>query len=538
VRDGNGFASKGSPVRWPRAAPAVLFLFFLALYAGSLSRPLRGDSIWYAHDILMPGAEYFHPHHLLYNPVMRMLYLPVAPMLAGPEATLAWFRWVNILLGALVPPAFYLAAVRWGAARAWALGIGLALGLFGASFTFSSQIEMYSLTMTFLCVAMLGLALPDGSPASRILAVGGYAGAMLFHQTALFFGIVTLAAQTASWRRHGGSLLARVAVFLVLPLCLVGAVYAAVALSLGAVQPAAFWKWLTTHVQTGHWGKGDLTAATWQPALRNLYKAVLVNQPGSWNWPAVVCIALALCYAALLLDGRTAARRAPLVSLACLVWMLGFAGFNTWWDATGAEFWGMTLLPACFLLALAAPAPAQETSPRRRAPSLMVAGACLAIALGLLTLSDVALIRATPKPDEESLSAQALRRVAHDGDLVITADTGVSTHSRVYLQNPRVRVLAIDVNPARAAAKAAAESGDFTAALLDWMVTEARSAEKRKKHLWVDRKLLEGRVTTTRLLHDLDRERFVQGLKSRFTARPVPETGVPDIYELRAHPPL
>src|SRR5262245_37477717 len=107
----------------------VLFAAFLVIYAVSISNHLTGDSIWYAHDILMPGDQFFHPHHLLYNPMMRLALSPFVPVLPSPEAKLVLLQWFNILLSAMVPAIFSLVATRGGVSTGHAAVFGAMLGL-------------------------------------------------------------------------------------------------------------------------------------------------------------------------------------------------------------------------------------------------------------------------------------------------------------------------------------------------------------------------------------------------------------------------
>lgn len=527
--EGADLTLHSSPVRSYFAAPAILFVVFVLAYAGSIQRPLRGDSVWYAHEILMPRAELFHPHHLLYNPLMRTLWLPFSTVARGAEGSLLYLRGVNTIISALVPALFCLAAMRWGAGVLWAFGIALAFGLFGTSFTLSSQIEVYSSTILFLCLTMLGLALHARSFLGRSLVVGGYTAAMLFHQTALLFGSVIVMSEAASRRRDGGSLPARLGVCLGLPLLLVGLVYVGVAWHLGIGGPAEFWKWLTTQVQTGYWGKGDLSAGTFQTAKRTFYKALLVSSPHTIGWETAVCFGLVLCFLILMSRGRESLRH-PMVAAGLSIWMVALAAFSAWWDAAGAEFWGMVFLPGCFVLSLATPAFASADAPSRRLP-LLLAGACLVMSVVLLELADLAIPLIRADPDERVLAAKALTRVAHDGDLVLAADTGGSTYYRLYLQNPRITVLSISVKPAHEATSAM--EGTFTSTLLDWVERRTRSVAAQGAHCWVDRLLLEGRLATARLMRDLDVQEFTTGLRVRFEAVPVSDRDPALIYELR-----
>ena len=102
VKKSNDISSRGRTHRGPRGALATGLVSAGAAIVYSLlfSTHLTEDSLWYARDILTPGRLYLHPHHLLYNPMMRALLSPVASLIREPEARLTYLQAWNVVFGA------------------------------------------------------------------------------------------------------------------------------------------------------------------------------------------------------------------------------------------------------------------------------------------------------------------------------------------------------------------------------------------------------------------------------------------------------
>ena len=511
------------PSRVPAlAAPLLAFAFLCAAYALSISNHLTEDSLWYAHDVLRPTELYFHPHHLLYDPLMRMVELPVDGLLAGPDAELLFLQWVNIVLGAASMSVFCLALMRLGTRALHALAITLLLGLCAFSYSYSSQIEVYSLTVLFLGVSLIGLARGPATPAGSLLAGAGYACALFFHQTAIFFGLAIVTCGILAAPRGLASASRTLARCLLAPLAIVGLVYVAAGVSLGHRDPVSFWRWLTLHVQWGHWGHGTLSAETLGLAVRRLAQAVLAPGPGLLDLPWLILLAALGAYVAAGFGerGRSAARHPSLLA-GCLVWMTALAVFTTWWDARGAEFWGMFLMPVCVVLALLSPADSEPPPSGGRQRALRVAAACgLALMLIVVAATDVVLHRRNLSDNDLRQAARALGDAAVDGDLILAAGTDAATYDRIYVGDRRVEILAINVKPAREAA-GSASGGTFTQRLLERIVERARAVETAGGRCLIDRRILTGNITTTRLTEGLDPAQVRSGLRETFEITPL-----------------
>ena len=433
--------------------PAVVFVALVIAYSASISNHFTEDSLWFARDTLMPGELFFHPHHLLHNSLMRLLYLPFQSALEGPEAKLLYLQWVNILLTALTAAAFCAVATSLGAEALNACMFTALLGLSAFYYTYSSQIEVYSTTCLCFCIALLGLASTKDSWRGRFLTSGGYAASMLFHQTAIFFGLAILVHEAISHRGDRKRLVRSLAVVFFLPLVVVGVVYVAVGLHLGHRDPVSFWKWMTYHVQTGFWGKGHLSSATLGPAGAKFLSAVLVRERGLQWRPVLFFGALIVYIVAQSMAGGWRRARGPALIAGCLVWMAALAVFTTWWDAAEAEFWGMILVPGYLVLSLIGPGVGE---PRRFSPQRVLAGTCLATSLALLVASDLSLHRLNLKPNPIREAARTVSVVAREGDLILTVGTRNSTYYRIYVAARPVEILAFNIKPAAAAARRSA----------------------------------------------------------------------------------
>ncbi|HZI94051.1 MAG TPA: hypothetical protein VFE84_07385 [Patescibacteria group bacterium] len=514
------------------AGATIFFVLFLLAYASSISNHLTGDSTWYAHDIMWPGDQFWHPHHLLYNPLLRGLLIPFASLLGSPDGRMLFLQWVNLAISAMASAAFYLVARRMGAIILDAAVMTLMLGLSGASWFFSSQIEVYGLTSLFQCICLLGVIAGD-SRRSRLVTATGIAGALYFHQTAILMLPVILVYELARHRKDRRRLAGRLAVCYLLPLIVVGMTYLAVGLALGHRDTASFWRWLTLHVQFGYWGKGDLSAATLQPASGRFVKAVLRPPGGSPRWLEIYFGALALyAVARFLAAGRRTVRHAALF-VALISWAASLAIFSTWWDATGAEFWGMVLLPCYLALSLLAPGDAERPAPVPLQHQLLARGS-MACCLVLLTLSGIGYHRWNQTPNDILQAARAAPDAARDGDLILASGTDRSVYYRIYLDGRPVSVLAINVKPAREAGERSTPQ-TFTSALVDVIETEVRNTTARGGRCLADHWIVDGSFSTTRLTSQLVPADFVSALHRRFRLEPVGDKrgAASCFYELR-----
>ncbi|HEY3177141.1 MAG TPA: hypothetical protein VGK94_15415 [Candidatus Polarisedimenticolia bacterium] len=511
--------------------PAALFVALALTYSASITNHLTGDSVWYAHDILAPSEQFFHPHHLMYNPLMRAMLAPFGPFMDGVDARLRYLQWVNVVITSLAMTSLCVLMLRLGADAPHACLFTLIPGLSAFFCATSSQIEVYGITVLCLCVASLGLVRTEQGGRGRLLTALGYAAGMLFHQTAIFFGLAILVHEVARHRVERAGLIRKLILTLVLPVGAVGLIYIAVGAGIGYRDPVSFWRWLTTHAQAGYWGKGTLSIFTLRTALGNLLNSLVARGPGmGWARPLLFLGAMALgTVAAVTAWARGGLRHASLVA-AALAWIAALACFSVWWDAREAEYWGMVLVPVCLVLALiTTPATLGHTPVALR----LMSTACFIAGLLLLLGSVVVHHRLSLRPNLVWEAARTLPRVARDGDLIWAANTGNSTLYRIYMGSRPLTVLAIDVKPAREAARQSTPA-TFTPALIEYLGAQVRAVESGGGRCLMDRWALEGKVPTTRLMKDIDLEEFTQAMRDRFSAGPVGEGEEPFFYVLHA----
>ncbi len=213
-----------SPKRYVvRIAYAYMCLLASLAVAGTvyflcLSNHLTQDSVSYVYSAVT-GAELIHPHHLLYNPLMRI----VAVFLAGErvETIVTALQYTNILITLVTALIVWLVVRRIGA-PAWVSAIYMLFFAFSAGIlAYSSQVEMYIVTVLFLAVAVFGL-IHERSLWGPVLAGGGWFAAMLFHQTSIFFGVALVIHELLRTGRHS---FRRFVIIVGLPLVAIGAVY-------------------------------------------------------------------------------------------------------------------------------------------------------------------------------------------------------------------------------------------------------------------------------------------------------------------------
>ncbi|HET9480802.1 MAG TPA: hypothetical protein VFP98_03525, partial [Candidatus Polarisedimenticolia bacterium] len=133
-------------------------------------------------------------------------------------------------------------------------------------------------------------------------------------------------------------------------------------------------------------------------------------------------------------------------------------------------------------------------------------------------------------------AARVVPQAARDGDLVYAVGTDRSTYYRIYLAGRPVKVLAINVKPARDAGRRSAPE-TFTSTFIDVLEEEVRAVESLGGRCLIDHWILEGKISTSRLTSGLDRAEFNELLKSRFRIVPIATQPEGQFYELRAgHP--
>lgn len=488
VARGHDGAAAGAALGGRDVLVAALVVAAAALVGGlAFADQLTEDAAAYARQILAPGKDFFHPHHLLYNLAVRLLAWPTPALAEGtdPWQAVEILQWINLGVTALAPGLLFLVARRL-AVPAWpALALALVLGFAFRFLTFGTQTEVYNFALTALTLATLGLALPEDSRAAPWLVAVGYFLAMGFHQTALFFGAAVL---VLAWGR------ARpfrwLAIAFVLPGAAIAAAYLAAGLYLGHADPGSLWRWLTAYAQTGSWGKGTTSVETVAGAVRGF--SLAWGQNG--GEALVLVLLLAVAGLALTTGWRREAARRRLV-LAMGAFLLPLALFNAWWYGRNPEFWIMAALPIATALAAMIGA-----GPGRR-PRLL-AGALAALVLAQTALLAIEAVAVAESDGLDAALADA-GRVARPGDLLLAVDTRTVSFLDLHLLGRGVGLEPLSV----VALRAEQGGADAARALADAIGAWAAQARARGTRLLLDRALL-AEPSQARGLQDIDRARL------------------------------
>lgn len=168
----------------------VLIVGSVLLLYGFRASALTGDSLNYAYSA-KTGSGLFHPHHLLFNPIVRMLFAVISSVCRACDVVVA-AQIHNIFWAVVVILAIYLiirhimASVTWGAAAAVILLLGKGF------WAYSTQVQVYIPALGCLAVITALLILGDRfvRTVPGVLAVSLlFSLSIFYHQSSLFFAI-------------------------------------------------------------------------------------------------------------------------------------------------------------------------------------------------------------------------------------------------------------------------------------------------------------------------------------------------------------
>jgi hypothetical protein len=340
------------------------------------------DSLDYAYHV-KHGQQLFHPHHLLYNAVGRLLYLALS-QLASVDAlgmlaalngvvTAGSVGLLCLLLGWVCAPKSSRLAPSTLLVMVLALSFALCRGI---SYM-ATSVEVYPATTLFELGALCLLVRSPTRSLRSALGIGLLASlAALFHQTGVFFGI---AMAYGLWIRDRS--LRSVLWFGLTTLLMVGGSYLVVGTWIEHRPLASLGTWITSYAHSdeyalGMWGHGlrwqSLPLALWglfssltapyylndidgsfRPSLSDVVLSLaIVGALGvllrlSWLawWSRMRSVVPQPADRASVPSGLNALQlRAPL-----LLWLLLHSLFTIWWECGNFEFW-LLILPPLFLL--------------------------------------------------------------------------------------------------------------------------------------------------------------------------------------------
>jgi hypothetical protein len=354
---------------------SVLALLVGAIYLAFPARLYFGEGFkWALSEPANTGGvfRFFHPHHLLYNP-LGYLVLQLVTLVRPGISPMISFRLLDTIAG-LGGVVVFHGLVRRLWRREWLAGITAAGFAFSWGFwSHCINVEVYPVSVFFLVLGFSLAARAVREPVSgpRVwIALGLAAGASaLFHQSNVLFLAVPLVAALGypGGRRTGLRLLCRF--FIPVYAALTVLPYLAVMLHLGFRRPdqALTWLFLYGHQADTYLGTGPSVVFH---ALVSFGRMLLL--PSSYTVPSalplvppMILLALkwlaALLLGLLLLAGTLRARHLSRNCVRCLglaaALAVPYVLFFTFWDPGGYFFWLPLGIPfwlaaGCFAAAL------------------------------------------------------------------------------------------------------------------------------------------------------------------------------------------
>lgn len=334
-----------SPRRLDAAIATALGAFTAVLLLATRAQQLSGDSLAYAVAI-RSGTGLFHPHHLLFSPIVRALYLPLAALHDGFDAILV-AQLHNVAWAVVAVVSVYAIVAKMQGSRPLAAAAALGLLACRGFAVFATEVEVY--VPAAGCAALLLLSLLRGAGAGRI----GLLLALLvfYHQSNVLFSLPLLV--FLAWNGERPRIRAGLrAVALAGTLALAG--YVMAYLSAGG-SPGFVEYTLRYAVVEGFspkWGTAEHVGGGGVAALFDSQAWNLVQtQPAGAARAAVRIFLTALvAYSVwrIARRPRDEAYRAALV-----LWLLVYGAFFLWWLPDEHEFFVVTLVPIVLLVAKA-----------------------------------------------------------------------------------------------------------------------------------------------------------------------------------------
>lgn len=371
-------ATVSSTTPTPRRGTDAGIALLLAAGAAALLLATRaldqtGDSLAYAYAI-KSGWRMFHPHHLLFAPIVRLAYLPLAA-LAGIDAVLA-AQLHNVLWAAVGVAAVYALVARSAGSRAIGAAAGIALLAARGFEVYATQVEVY--VPAAGCAALLLLAVVRESRTWTLASL--LALLVFYHQSNVLFCIPLLlllgrGSGRGGLRRGIRAVAAAGAVVL--------ATYVAVyLLQPGPASVRGFFDYTLRYAvgpYSAEWGAAEnLGGGGVAAALASQLWCIAEPTDGAaGRATAVVALAALVLWSVLCVARRRGDER---LRAAVLAWLAVYEVFYVWWQPGQREFFVIMLVPLVLLLGLALGDAARLVGRPRAAP--VVAVLLIALSVG------------------------------------------------------------------------------------------------------------------------------------------------------------
>jgi hypothetical protein len=440
---------KGSPnLGWQGQVAIASVMILSALFYLFLRADFQTpDSLRYAVSI-RSGEELFHPHHLLFSPLVRLLYLGLRQLSPGVGAIAAAqihnVCWAAICVGVV-------ALIFWRLFGSLAKGILTSCGLAVCNgfWTYSTQAEVYIPAMCCLAIMTWLLISSGDQPFSRRRLIGiaaFFALSILYHQTNVLFAIPLFYLLA---RLRPGEAKQNVICVLFVSTVVVSTTYVVTYLTTDAAPSISH---LTRYILTyaAHpnpdWGRFSHFGLTGVGLLLKSQLRDIIYLPDGARTSVMVAVSVfALMYAALILYHLFFARgNRPDYGIRffLLIWLITYHFFFLWWLPGDNEFFLATLIPLILLAVMAvSDFLGRATLHRHRLPTYGIASGLLLVLL-INCVSDV-----IPKHSSRGAYYDEAKRIDRfvPSNCVILVNYGVQQHLRYYFRRDKTLEVTLPV---------------------------------------------------------------------------------------------
>lgn len=326
----------------------MLMLAVMAYYALFFTRGIQqtGDSLGYALSI-KTGEGLFHPHHLLYNPLVRPFYLILSAINSSCDAILA-AQLHNILWAILAVLAAYILINHLYQSRRAGILAGLCLLLTRGFWGYTTQVEVY-VPATACLIILVSHVITQKSllmkKKDQIYMAVIFSMAIFFHQTNVLFCIPLAFYLIAEHGKSGFKVWLNIMIF---SFIIVSSAYIiAFVISTGTLRLRWFKRFLFSYVKfkNPEWGKfSHFGPGGIRQLLESQVSTITV-------WPSTLAVSLA---GAVMMAWHTIQiwkkNQYYKIRLFMIIWLIVYYLFFLWWLPSDSEFFIVTLVPIILLL--------------------------------------------------------------------------------------------------------------------------------------------------------------------------------------------
>jgi hypothetical protein len=418
-----------------------LLLLLFGLYVFTRNLLLTEDSMIYAVNITKGQlSDLFHPHHLLYNPLLKFFIILFVEPKSSIE-TLNFLQLLNIIITVSSVEVLYL--ILWNLKNNFIISIlgSLFYGLSYGPWRYSSQIEVYGLS-TLLMLILLLIVVKTGL---EDLKISGYIFItviiiliLLSHQLNIFFifAIILAVLTWRSWALLGKIKL--VAIIGFIPLVIVGVVYFALNVILfNSSNIIDIWRFATMYAQTGWWGTFQIKnfiaiGFGFVQSILSLERFSARHYTFFDVAGLLIFLSIVLYLVILRFRNINALFKNILVGRILIIWVFFHSIFIWWWYPSNLEFWIQVLPAVIILFALL-----YSNSVKNKIVSkLFLLGIFFIVFLILWNFP--VMLELKNMQNEYICSSQKLKEITNDKDLIITSGFGKQYSYLQYFLNAKV----------------------------------------------------------------------------------------------------